>query len=323
MRTSGLHVALRLDAHGRIGHGHAVRSGALLAELPIASLAIAGEGEALSRHFPAASVQPAEAFASLADDADLAIVDHPDPERAIGRGAALRVVIDDGGDVATADVVVNGTGLPGRHGYPKLRPAALRLCGTAYTLIRAEFRQARPPSRRRGAVIAAGSGERAARWLHDLLATPLGLDVPGSVVVSPSFPDRTALAAAAERQGLTLHAGLSAEALARLLAGAAVTLCTGGMTVPEALVSGTAGIAYPNEPDLVDELSWLAGQRALLALPGDGDPRDAREALRSLLDDAPRRKAQVQAAREVFDGRGAPRVAHVILGELAARSGSA
>ncbi len=311
---SGPCAVARLDADASVGRGHAVRTAALLDALPgTAPPIVVGRGaDDLAALFPGARIEPPARYEALAARADLLVVDHPDPREARVATSGLRVVVDDGGDAACADVVVNGSGPGTRHAYPKLPEEALRLCGPRYALLRPAFAEARglrEPAEVPEVIVVAGSGANAARWLLGLLAEPSGT-LHLCVVVGGSFAEPERLRSTCEAGGHELRVDLEAEELARRLCRASVALVTGGMIVPEALTVGVPCVAFPNEPDLVEEIAWLESEGALLGLEPKAEPEAAWARVEEAL-------AQGPPAARPFDGRGCFRVAGAVWERLA------
>ncbi|MCP3983667.1 MAG: hypothetical protein GY723_04720 [bacterium] len=314
---------VRVDADASIGRGHAVRTAALIdalawTEPPIVS----GEGPDLGSLFPGARIEPAARFAELAEEARVVIIDHPNPHVADLEMPALKVVIDDCGEIGSADIIVAGSGPASRHVYPKLGEQVLRLCGPRYALLRAAFtkpRQATAGTAAPRLLLLAGSGTHASEWLLGLLADIEGeLDrVALDVVVGASFADPGLLQEICNANGHWLGCNLAADALAERLSSASVAVVTGGMIVPETLALGVPCVAFPNEPELVEEIAWLDGENALCGLDPCGNPAEAWNHVRELLSDEERAVALATSGRRLFDGQGTARVAAAIEERLA------
>lgn len=315
-------ILLRVEANAEIGRGHAVRSAALVDALawdepPI----IVGDGSELQSLFPNAEIEPRERFAELAAEASLVIIDHPNPRVADLEIPGLKVVIDDGGEVASANIVVAGSGPPSRYAYPKLGEEVLRLCGPRYALLRPAFSKGRritDEQSERGLLLAAGSGGNAARWLIGVLENAPGM--PGrpsiDVVVGASFAEPERLRMLCEEGGHWLGCNLSASALADRLSTASVAVVTGGMIVPEVLALGVPCVAFPNEMELVEEIAWLDRLHALRGLDPRGAPADTWLRVGELLSDVRQAEALAVSGMRLFDGRGVNRVSAAIEARL-------
>ncbi len=311
-------ILLRVEANAEIGRGHAVRSAALVDALASDEpLIVVGEGAELRSLFPNAEIEPSERFAELAAEASVTIIDHPNPRVADLEIPGLKVVIDDGGDIASADIVVAGGGPPSRYAYPKLGEGVLRLCGPQYALLRPAFskeRRIRDERSKPGLLLAAGSGGNAARWLIGVLEVASGISGQPSidVVVGASFAEHDRLRILCEEGGHWLGCNLSGSALANRLATASVAVVTGGMIVPEVLALGTPCVAFPNERDLVEEIAWLDELDALCGLDPRGAPEETWLRVGELLSDVRQAEALAASGMRLFDGRGADRVAAAI-----------
>ncbi len=326
-----MRVLLRLDAGGEIGMGHAVRSTALLQQLPgPIELTVAGNGDGLAHCFNGADViavpdRDADAVADIAGRLEpaLTLCDHTDPGP--GFWTALRervdapvVAIDDFGGSIAPDAVINGTVPPDHHAYPDLPRGALKLVGSSYALLRADFAAARwQDPQARSVVIVVGSGRRAAEWALHLVSGALDLDGWGRVrmIVGAAFPAVERLRQSCDRLGVDLEQGVPATELAARLSQATVALVTGGMIVYECLAVGAPMVVYPQEADQIAEITWFARHDCVVDLGHTGGMTEAKveAAVGTLLDDPDRRRAYSRAGRSIVDGRGVERAAAALV----------
>lgn len=322
-------LLLRLDANHEVGLGHAVRVGAVLAELktPVRPI-VAGRGDALATLFAGAEQYP------LPDDdtdthwAELAalrphavLVDLPRaparPWTELRRFGVPLIVIDDEGSVLDADLVINGTALGDHALYRELPAGARKLLGPEYCLLRPAFAAHRwCPAPDRSLSVVVGSGEIAHTWAFALAGgglADLGLD-RCTLTVGLSFPCAPGLRRLAATHGITVCQGRDAASLAAQFAGHAVSLVTGGMVAYEALATGAPVVAYPQVDNLVAEMRWFAERGCLTDLGPDGgrDLARVRAAVARLADNPTIAMAQARAGHAVVDGLGAPRAATAI-----------
>jgi len=322
-----LRLLVRIDG-GAVGFGHSVRTAGLLAQLawPL-DLVVAGDGAGLDRFFPTARFRsvadhPGGLAGVLAEACpDAILVDLPRHDDALWRtvralGRPVICIDDEGGDVV-ADLVLNGTVLDRYHHYPALPAGARALVGPSYTMLRPAFSATpwRDPAEP-GVAMVIGSGERAWNWAHVL--TGPGLDRSGwgklAMVVGAAFPDMDRLAEVCAAAGITLHNGLDAADLARLLADAQVALITGGMIVYEALAVGVPTVVFPLVANMPPEIDWLKARGCVVDLGYDGgmDMERVGTAVGGLIADRTAASEMSRRGRAVIDGKGMARAAAAV-----------
>ena len=328
------HIVLCTEADADVGLGHAVRCAGLLRALRREyKLTVMGGGSLLRQFFPAANHVPAPNWTQLdwtrmdLPRPDLVLADIPvyrqrDWDRVRCPGAAL-VAIDDHGGCVPADLVINGTVMPEYQRYDTSRPPN-RLCvGPAYALIRPEF-AATPWQGATSTVVTAmfGSGAQAREWALALAAAG-STSLRGRrlrLVVGNGFDALTLLGSLCANRGIELQVGLSAVALAPLVAGSAAMLVTAGMGLYESVAAGVPVVAYPQIADLCSQAAWFAHRGACINLGlGNAAPETATRALVALLADPQALRAMSDRQRTLLDGRGVARVAALLDTLLEAR----
>jgi spore coat polysaccharide biosynthesis predicted glycosyltransferase SpsG len=175
-------LIIRVDAVHETGLAHAARCSRLIDLLPERPrVHVLGQGEALSEFFPYDKIVPlkgpVDVFLKalvIETEADAVLVDQPvhDPVLWSALDALpqlKRLMVDDFGSDAPADLVFNGTVIEDYHRYPNLRTGGHALCGGEYALIAPVFAKSRHDDARKGPVIAiCGGGDRAADWAMQL-----------------------------------------------------------------------------------------------------------------------------------------------------------
>ncbi|WP_421859641.1 hypothetical protein [Oceanicaulis sp.] len=323
-------LIIRVDAVHETGLAHAARCSRLIDLLPQRPrVHVLGQGEALSEFFPYDKVVPlkgpVDVFLKalvIETEADAVLVDQPthDPELWAALDALpqlKRLMVDDFGSEAPADLVINGTVIEAYHTYPNLREGGQALCGGEYALIAPVFAKSRHNDARKGPVIAiCGGGERAADWAMKLAehGPALARPHPFIMIVGSSFPDFENLKRMTVLNGGIAKQGLPVHQIASHLARAPAAIMTGGMVVYEALAAGVPSIVFPQLENLIPEIDWLAERGALINLGfenGDGIPALS-EHLKDLLDDPSKAAALSQKGPELIDGLGMTRAAEAI-----------
>ncbi len=243
--------------------------------------------------------------------------------QAIARGGApLMAVIDDLADrPLPVDLVVNG--LAGAESLPYQVAAHTRLLlGPRYALLRRPFRAppARPVAARPGRVLITTGGEDRAGLVPRLVDAVAGAlsEVVLDVVVGPLFANAGEIQRSSARWPgrVTLHQ--HPADLSDLMRRADVAVTGGGQTTYELAATGTPAVAIPLAANQERTLRALeaAGTLTVVWRAADrGLPSVVAEGLKHLADDPQARDRQSQAGRRLVDGRGAERVAGVLLGE--------
>lgn len=255
--------------------------------------------------------------------ADALVVDSYDApaDRLAGIGVRVVAVIDDLGDrPLPVTIVVNGAAQAQDLCY-RVRPDTTLCLGPEYVLLRAEFageptRDIQPRIRR--ALVTVGGADQTLltpsliAWAREAL-DGAALDV----VVGPfwSTEARGATERAAGRgRDVILHE--DPEGIRHLMLSCDVALSGGGQTVYELAATATPAVAIRLVENQTGNLRALSGQGALLWV---GDASDADlgakivSVLKSLEADPNRRQRLGTRGRSLVDGRGASRVAQVLL----------
>ncbi|MBL4538577.1 MAG: hypothetical protein JKP96_07890 [Oceanicaulis sp.] len=323
-------LIIRVDAVHETGLAHAARCSRLIDLLPERPrVHVLGQGEALSEFFPYDKIVPlkgpVDVFLKalvIETEADAVLVDQPvhDPVLWSALDALpqlKRLMVDDFGSDAPADLVFNGTVIEDYHRYPNLRTGGHALCGGEYALIAPVFAKSRHDDARKGPVIAiCGGGDRAADWAMQLAeqGPALAHPHPFIMIVGSSFPDFEGLKRMTVLNGGIAKQGLPVHQIASHLARAPAAIMTGGMVVYEALAAGVPSIVFPQLENLIPEIDWFAERGALINLGfenGD-DITVLSEQLKSLLADPAKAAALSAKGPELIDGLGMTRAAEAI-----------
>ena len=323
-------LIIRVDALHETGLAHAARCSRLLDLLPERPrVHVLGQGEALAEFFPHDKVVPVkgpiDVFLKalvIETEANAILVDQPSKDPLLWEALEAlpqlkRILIDDFGSDAPADLVINGTVIEAYHTYPNLREGGQALCGGAYALIAPVFAKSRHNDARKGPVIAiCGGGERATDWAMMLAEHGPALSKPHPfiIIVGASFPDFDALKQMAVYNGGIAKQGLPVHQLASHLARAPVAIMTGGMVVYEALAAGTPALVFPQLENLIPEIDWFADHGALINLGHEnGDNLEQLSShLNGLLKNEDTLLALSQKGPELIDGLGMSRAAEAI-----------
>ena len=323
-------LIIRVDAVHETGLAHAARCSRLIDLLPERPrVHVLGQGEALSEFFPYDKIVPlkgpVDVFLKalvIETEADAVLVDQPAHDPVLWSALdALpqlkRLMVDDFGSDAPADLVFNGTVIEDYHRYPNLRSGGQALCGGEYALIAPVFAKSRHDDARKGPVIAiCGGGDRAADWAMQLAehGPALAKPHPFIMIVGSSFPDFEGLKRMTVLNGGIAKQGLPVHQIASHLARAPAAIMTGGMVVYEALAAGGPSIVFPQLENLIPEIDWFAERGALINLGFEnGDDITAvSEQLKSLLADPAKAAALSAKGPELIDGLGMTRAAEAI-----------
>lgn len=285
--------------------------------------------------------QTAEALKALGG-VDWLVVDHyaldAEWERVQPAHAKRILVIDDVADRAHDCDILLDQNLhedPAARYANRLPPAAVRLLGPRYALLRDEFAAARRALRPRDGVVkrllisfgGIDAGDLTGRVL-DLLANMDIRGVSADVVIGANSPHRDELHRRyAGVEGVTLHDHVSN--MARLMQDADLAIGATGSTTWERCALGLPSIVVPLADNQVSTLRALANAGAAFVAAGEVLPADrAARAIAPVLDFALRApgalRHQSQLALAVTDGKGAGRVARqMCLPEIACRKAAA
>ncbi len=336
-------MLFRVNAGPKIGLGHLQRSLSLAAALkqegtisrfllneePASPAYVAqfgfsaemlGSAASWSREDAAATVQAAARYAAQA-----VLVDGRDVTAAYLdqlRAAGCVVIVRD--DMArfpfSCQVVVNGNADARRLPYVSSSGDTRFLLGPAYVVLREEFwsvpARAASPSVRQVLVTLGGADPQ--QLMPQLLR--LLDDVPGdfgvTAVIGPYFEDREAIRQTAIRMQRRVRVLESPTALRERMLESDLAISGGGQTLYELARAGCPTVAIQVGSDQAGQLQALADAGCVRSI-GHVEQGDAllrvREAVVSLLADAPARHALVQAGQRLIDGQGAARVAGALL----------
>lgn len=335
--NEGRCLLFRVDAGPRIGSGHLMRCLALgqawrEAGEPVVFVT-ACESDALQARLreEGFEVRPLPPEVPEGDLSRSDLEDHPDAvvvldghhfgeavQRAVkGRGHGL-LVLDDMAHLRRywADVVVNQNAHAFQLEYSS-SPTTKLLLGTAYVLLRREFRAIShngksQPEAARHFLVTMGGTDPENLTLRAVKATQR-LDLPDLevvVVVGPQSPHRPELEDAVAETGGEIELVEDVRSMAELMSWADLALCSGGTTVWELAYMGVPTLVIPMSP--IEE--FLAGglrkARLFDVLDNPGALTAARLAkrIRSRMEDRGWRERMADRGRELVDGRGVHRV---------------
>ncbi len=236
-------------------------------------------------------------------------------------GVRVVAVIDDLGDRSLpVTIVVNGAANASDLSY-RVRPDTTLCLGAEYALLRAEF--AREPEREvppriRRALVTVGGADQARLTPSLIDWAREGLDgATLDVLVGPFWvPEARAAAerAAGKSRDVVLHQ--DPEGIRQLMLSCDVAVSGGGQTVYELAATASAVVAIQLFDNQAGNLRALSEHGALL-WPGNVSDADLGAkvvlALKSLDANPTRRGTLGTRARSLVDGRGASRVAQVLL----------
>ncbi len=332
-------VWFRVDGGPTIGLGHVGRVAALAAEAARRGFRcrFALNDDATARAFVAsrgfgdvASVPPTltEEIAYLTDAVGGAplVTDlrGKDPAfyRALREAGVWACAVDDMGEAIVAPLVVNCGAAEPPPRYEELWPPQRFLLGPRYVPLPPAYADEPPaaddPGRTRLLITFGGSDAddyagRALPALDEL--EPLDVDL----VLGPAYPyvDGTRELAARSRHRVDVHA--PARDMLPLYRRARVALAAGGITQYELLSQRVPAVAVPHVAREEVESAAFAKRGAVVTF-GAAELRPGGAVIgevRSLWEDAGRRRAMAEAGRALVDGRGAVRVLDAIT-EMAA-----
>jgi UDP-2,4-diacetamido-2,4,6-trideoxy-beta-L-altropyranose hydrolase len=324
--VSGLHVAIRVDAGGAIGVGHAMRCATLGAALLAAGHRVTVVTTSLP-DWVAARYRDEGATIEREPQSpvDVWVVDGyglgPELSALVASGAVV-VAIDDNHElpVAEARLVVNQNLHADVELYPDVGSSTTLLLGPSYAMIRRDVtaidRTHRPTDQRsagRNVLVSFGGTDPAGLTLPVVDALLGAADVAAVVALGADHPDRPGVESLIERHAD--RASFDPGDLTMGLRAADVAVIGGGSTLWEVASLGIATVAA------VVADNQAAGTAAAEAAgfvvgvdvrPGRQGADDVAAAVIDLLDDADRRRTLSTAGRALFDGRGAERVVAAI-----------
>ncbi|HKP23787.1 MAG TPA: UDP-2,4-diacetamido-2,4,6-trideoxy-beta-L-altropyranose hydrolase [Dongiaceae bacterium] len=341
-----MNVLFRADASMALGSGHVQRCLALAAALSakgascnFAARDLSGNANALIKAaghsvfvLPPQPADPqndaAETVQAIADlgTVDLVIVDHyaldRDWEDAFRPYAHRCAVIDDlANRPHRCDVLIDVSQAEDRAAqYEPLVPVdALLLLGPRYAILRPEFRSIRATMRQRsgaldrvlisfGAIDADNHSELAWRAVR-AVATEAEIDI-----VLGGNALHLKHVAEAIRTDTRTHLHVDTPAMAKLMAAADLAIGAGGTTTWERACLGLPAIVTAIADNQRDNIRALAETGAALSVAaGDGYAEQLKGAMASLKADPSRLVAMSKAAGDLVDGKGAERLAAILL----------
>jgi UDP-2,4-diacetamido-2,4,6-trideoxy-beta-L-altropyranose hydrolase len=314
---AGLHVAIRVDAGGPIGVGHAMRCATLGAALIAAGHRVTVVSASLP-DWVAERYRSAGAVIESAPTSpvDVWVVDGyelGDELTALAESGATVVAVDDNHElpVGAARLVVNQNLHASADLYPDVGLDVRLLLGPSYAMIRRDVTSIDRSHRADGrtVLVSFGGTDPAGLTLAVVTALVGVADVTVVVALGADHPHRPQLEELAERHPDQVR--FDAGDLTDGLRSADIAAIGGGSTLWE-----VASLGIPAVAAVVAD-NQVAGTAAAEAAgfvtgvdvrDGDRGAPDVAEAVLALLDDPARRAAMARAGRTLFDGRGAERV---------------
>jgi spore coat polysaccharide biosynthesis predicted glycosyltransferase SpsG len=321
---AGLHVAIRVDAGGQIGVGHAMRCATLGAALVAAGHRVTVVSASLP-DWIAERYRSAGAVLERAPTkpVDVWVVDGyelGDEFTELAASGVAVVAIDDNHElpVAAARLVVNQNLHASADLYSDVGLDVRLLLGPSYAMIRRDVTSIDRSQRLgdgRTVLVSFGGTDPAGLTLPVVTALVGVADVDVAVVVAlgADHPDRPHVEDLAERHADRIR--FDAGDLIDGLRSADVAAIGGGSTLWEVASLGIPAVAAVVADN---QAAGTAAAQAAGFVAGvdvrDGDRSAAQvaEAVLALLDDPERRAAMARAGRTLFDGRGAERVVEAI-----------
>lgn len=317
-----MRIAIRCDASPVIGGGHVMRCLTLAqavaargadvvllvnAAAPATVTTLAGVRCSVVEAGPEAAC--AAVTALWRDGADWLVIDHygwSAADEAAMRAVARRLMALDDRPVRAhaVDLLLDPT--PGRTAadWAPLAPGAQVLAGPAFALIGPAWRAARaepPDGPRTGVVLALGLSDTGS--FADATAAAIAADGTPVHLVGPE---------ATAAPGVSVHGRLAPEALADLLSSCALAVGAGGSAALERACLGVPSVMTVLADNQIDLAAGLVAAGAAVAAPPE--PGAIAAAARGLLADPARSAAMGAVGPALVDGRGAARIAAVMLG---------
>jgi spore coat polysaccharide biosynthesis predicted glycosyltransferase SpsG len=317
-----LHVAVRVDAGGSIGVGHAMRCATLAAALTdgghrvtvvSATLPdwVAGRYRSIGAEIRPHPTTPVDVW--IVDGYGLG-----DELSALAATGVPVVAVDDNHElpVAAARLVVNQNLHASAALYPDLGAGTVLLLGPSYAMIRrdvTDIDRSQRSAEGRSVLVSFGGTDPAGLTLpvtNALLAVP---DVDVVIALGADHPHRPAV-----EEVIGHHADrarFDPGDLTGSFQSADVAAIGGGSTLWEVASLGIPAVAAVVADNQEAGTAAAAAAGFVVGIDVRNDDRGAdvvAEAVLALLDDPARRAAMAAAGRTLFDGRGAARVAAAI-----------
>lgn len=322
MAVGGLHVAIRVEAGGRIGVGHAMRCATLAAALAAAGHRVTVVSSSLPG-WVAERYRGADAAISSAPETpvDVWVVDGyelGDELINLAASGAAVVAVDDNHElpVAAASLVVNQNLHAAADLYPDVGSGVQLLLGPSYAMIRRDVTsidRSQFHHDGRHVLVAFGGTDPAGLTFPVVTALVETAVVRVVVALAADHPQRPHLEGLAECH--PDHVRFDAGDLVDGLSVADVAVIGGGSTLWEVASLGVPSVVAVVADNQV--AGTAAAQTAGFAIgidvrKVDRDTADVANAALALLDDPERCAAMANAGRTLFDGCGADRVVTAI-----------
>lgn len=319
---TGLHVAIRVDAGGPIGVGHAMRCATLGAALISAGHRVTVVSASLP-DWVAERYRGAGAVigSTPGSPVDVWVVDGyelGDELTALAASGAAVVAVDDNHElpVGSARLVVNQNLHATADLYSDVGLDVRLLLGPSYAMIRGDVTsidRSQHHDDGRAVLVSFGGTDPAGLTLPVVAALVGVADVAVVVALGADHPQRPQLEELAERHPDQVR--FAAGDLVDGLRSADVAAIGGGSTLWEVASLGIPAVAavVADNQQAGTVAAEVAGfVTGVDVRHGDRGAADVAEAVLTLLDDPERRGAMARAGRTLFDGRGAQRVVAAI-----------
>jgi UDP-2,4-diacetamido-2,4,6-trideoxy-beta-L-altropyranose hydrolase len=335
-------IVFRFDASSAIGGGHAVRCGALAAELSLQGHRCGFAANDTGAELAAAALPDADVLRLSGSDevdamkkrwpdgADWLVVDHYGRDASFessckGWGRSILVVDDLPTRPHAADILVDQTLDRTQAEYRGLVNADCKvLAGSEYTLLREEFSTLRPMALARRmtlpqspqVVISFGTSDPGKATLRALSALRLVRQpIRIEILVGRLCPHLGEIEAAVRNESrATLF--VDPVSVAKHFVDADIAIGAPGMTSWERACLGLPSVVIPVVDNQVDNAAALGrhGAVAVLSVIERVTEQEIASALLSLLDQPARWQAMSVAAARVVDGNGVKRVSRAMIG---------
>jgi len=319
-------VVVYCHANSEIGMGHAVRTGALLHELPEDVEIICCVDEILVKsYFPRSSViQPSTLDAvkeaiSNSNIPTVVIFDLPENSSDfldLSRHDALCVTISDySSNDIIADIVIDPSDLLSEHIFSNLPSHSVVLRGLSYALLRQPFSIGNHGFRRGTSIgFVVGSGALSFSWARNIVTK---FDASGlgtvEIVVSRAQPEINKLKAIGADRGISVCTGLDAEEMVQYYTKLGLCVMTGGTAIYEAMATGTPLLVYPILKTMLRESSILSSMECVEVLsPSMTTPLPLRVVVNELLSNTSHLTHIAKKSKRLVDGQGCKRVVQFI-----------
>lgn len=328
------HLVIRADGGPDIGYGHLVRTNAIAEDLRRGghnvTFATASPDHVAKVSSPTMDTlyldsrsNPEDLLDMLNSGVDAVVIDSyladEEYQRAMRERFPLVVISDDIRHRICADVLVNGNlyaesltyDVRGEDPEWCLGPTYVPLRDEISALVDREPHSQDPPER---VLVSMGGSD-----IGDLTPTVVrsldGFDITVDVIIGPGFSpaQERAVRSVAAEVSAPIEMSRDPANLPERMATADIAVCTASSTIYELLALGTPMVVASIAPNQDLIASALAERDLATIVEKESDPTAFREAIDAYVADQALRRSRSERGRDIVDGRGAKRVADVIL----------